>query len=329
MDVDEEERRKRVREQESGEDQHEEIPVPTEMPEGPSQPASPLTLQDIFELMQKGMSRNETNFDRIDRRVSTMQNEIKETKDIAAKATTIANDTKTQLTALERRVAQLEKGGGAAGSGPTQASPSNQGRRDWEQLGGEEGDTIVVGGFREYAQKEERREEWAKIQQQVTEPLRTKIKELIVPNAPCSTILLKIQREGGPTETRRAMLDWVRDFKALQIKETTAGETNERTFWAGPSKPFAMRQRDAKLTHMFEGIKLMAGEETAEKIHIDRSHGRIFWDRTLLVQRGPATGNPITKPDALSKTIHDFSEERLEAKIAEAKSIRESGRRPP
>ena len=211
MDVDEEERRKRVREQEGGGDQLEETPVPTEIPEGPSQSDPPLTLHDIFELMQKGMHRNETNFDRIDKRVSSMQGEIRETRDIAAKATTIANDTRTQLTALERRVAQLEKGA---------------------------------------------------------------------------------QQELG--------------HRPFQIKETTVGETNERTFWAGPRKPFAMRQRDAKLTHMFEGIKLMAGVEKAEKIHIDRSNGKIFWDRTLLVQRDPTTGNPIPKPDALSTTIQTF-----------------------
>ena len=328
MVVDEENRKRRAEEGEEGEADEEEIPVPTEKIDPPQKV---LTLEDIMSTLNRGMTQNQNNFDRLDRRVSAMQAEVNETKDIAAKATTIANDTRQQMTALERRVANLEKGGGRGSMGgqtAPQQSP-NQSKRDWEHLGGEEGNTLVVGGFRDFAQKEERKEEWAKVRAQIPEKLANQIAEEIVPNAPCSTVLLKLHTLGGPAETRRAMLDWVRDFKALKIQETTEGESQERTFWAGPSKPYEMRQRDAKLTHLFEGIKILAGPEKAAKLHIDRSNGRAFWDRTMLVQRDPTTGTPIPREEAMKRTFPDYTEKALEEKVGEAKAARETARRSP
>ena len=124
---------------------------------------------------------------------------------------------------------------------------AQSGKRDWEQLGGEEGDTLVIGGFREYASKEERREEWETLEALIAEDLKTKIKELIVPNAPCSAVLIKIAQEGDANSTRRVMIDWTKKFKEQKLQLTSQGESQARVFWAGPSKPFSMRQRDAKL----------------------------------------------------------------------------------
>ena len=332
MEVDEE-RRKRERDeslpfQESREEP--ETPVPTEM----APPARPLELGDLMAMLQRNMDKTQNNFDKLDRKMSATQNEVRESKELAAKATTIASQTQTQLSALEKRVALLEKGGGGSGAqggsrGETHTRPQNQARRDWEQLGGDEGDTLVIGGFREYASKEERRDEWDQLEKMIPDDLKAKFKEVIVPNAPCSTVLLKIIPEATPNDTRRAMLDWTKKFKEQQFKLTSPGETQERTFWAGPSKPFSMRQRDAKLNQTFDGIKLMAGPEIGGKIHIDRSNGRIFHDRTLLFQRDPETGTPEPRSEALATTIPGFTAEGLETKIAEAKAAREAGRRPP
>ena len=90
-----------------------------------------------------------------------------------------------------------------------------------------------------------------------------------------------------------------------------------------------MRQRDAKLTHTFEGLKLMIGEEGAAKMHIDRANGRIFHDRTLLVQRDSETGTPLPRTAAFEILIPGFTEEGLKTKIEESRATREAGRRPP
>ena len=336
MVIDEESRKRQIEEdafqEATGNAEEEETPVPTE-----EVGKKVLGLGDIWELMQRSMAQNQNNFDRLDRSVTATQNEAREAKDMAARATTIACETKTHMSALEKRVAQLESGKGPGGGGGgdrsahrhTPQGASSQGGRDWDQLGGDEGNTIALGGFRDYASKEERREEWEKMQTQIPEELRAKICETIVPNAPCSTILLKIEKSGTVTETRRAMLDWVKKFRNAPPKLTTEGETVERSFWAGPSKPYAMRQRDAKLTHTFEGLKLLAGEERAGKMHVDRASGRIFHDRTLLVQRDPETGAPVPKTVALQTLIPGYTEESLQTKIEEAKSARDLTRRPP
>ena len=88
-----------------------------------------------------------------------------------------------------------------------------------------------------------------------------------------------------------------------------------------------MRQRDAKLTHAFEGVKLLAGPEKVEKIHIDRSNGRVFHDRTLLIQRDPETGDPVPRKAAMEATFPNYTPEALDEKIAEAKENRAAGRR--
>ena len=242
MDVDEERRKRDRDESQSFQDsrEEEETPVPTEM----AAPNRPLELGNLMAMLQQNMDRTQSNFDKLDKKLTSTQNEVRESKEMAAKATTIASQTQTQLSALEKRVAFLEKGEGGGGGdrGGTQKwqpSGQNQGKRDWEQLGGEEGNTLLIGGFRDFAAKEERREEWGKIETAISEELKAQIKEIIVQNAPCSTILIKINGERNPTETRRAMIEWTKKFKDQLIKLTTEGDTTERLFWAGPSKPFA------------------------------------------------------------------------------------------
>ena len=336
MVVDEESRKRQLAEEDNfqevrGQGEEEETPVPTEVPG----PRRQLSLGDLWDLMQHGMAQNQSNFDRMGRNVAAVQNEAREAKEMAARATTIACETKSQIGGLEKRIAQLESGSPAGGGGGGRSSgyrdqpDQSQSKRDWEQLGGEEGNVVALGGFREYASKEERRDEWSKLQPQIPEELRERVQETIVPNAPCSTILLKLEKAANATDTRRAMLDWVKKFRGAQVKTQTDGESTERVFWAGPSKPFAMRQRDAKLTHTFEGLKLMIGEEGAGKMHIDRANGRIFHDRTLLAQRDQTTGTPIPKTAALENLIPGFTEEGLKAKIEESKATREASRRPP
>ena len=268
-DIDEEARRKRERESEGEflDPQLEETPVPTELAvPSQQQRGEKLELSDLMALMHKSMTDNTSRFDRLDKETAATKREAHESKVLAAKATTIATETQGKLEALEKRVAQLEKSPSPI-AGPPGLHPRNvytsptEGQRDWDMLGGELGDTIVVGGFRAWADKSERREEWDKLQPQIPEELQAKVKEVIIPNSPGSIALVKIHPEGSTRETRVAMFAWVKKFKETKAELTFPGESVARTFYATPSKPFQMRQRDAKVSQLLDGLKLVAGPE--------------------------------------------------------------------
>ena len=180
-----------------------EIPVPTERVD--DRPAAPpeLGLQDIWDLLQRGMRSNETNFADIKRDVRGATQEAKEAKIQAAKATTLSQETKQSLESLEQRVAKLEKGHPAAppGLAPSLAHPRGNQTRDWDRLGGEQEDTIVIGGFREYADSDERRGEWQTIKALLAPELAAEVAEEIVPRAPGPIILIKLRKEATAKDT--------------------------------------------------------------------------------------------------------------------------------
>ena len=150
-----------------------------------TQAARALTLQDILDAMNNGFATQQTNMTTLRREVSDIQKDTQEAKGLSAKAVTLANETKESLTALEKRVAALEAGdppASARSAAPSQP-PLHKGdsKRDFDLLGGEEGDTIVLGGFRNWADKEERKQEWALIEPNIPAPLRESIAEVIIP----------------------------------------------------------------------------------------------------------------------------------------------------
>ena len=193
MDVDEQ-RRKREREQglEGGggefhdpqqpSPEEDVIPVPTEQA-----PSKPLELGDLMQILQqsraendRGRQENRANFSKLEREMASTKREIQETKEMAAKATTMDKETQESMTALEKRVAKLEQGGGNQNSRTRPTGPhgfhglpglSSHAPRDWDQLGGDDGDTAVVGGFRTFASKEERKREWDEISAQMPQEL--------------------------------------------------------------------------------------------------------------------------------------------------------------
>ena len=105
-------------------------------------------------MMQRSMDKNDAGFSKLDREMAATKHEAREAKELAAKATTLAKETQNQMEALAKRVTKLENGP------PTQVSPQTRqhrpkeifvaqsaGKRDRDFLGGEEGDTAVVGGL--------------------------------------------------------------------------------------------------------------------------------------------------------------------------------------
>ena len=269
------------------------------------------------------------------KKMAATKREAQEGKIQAAKATTLANETKNQLEALEKRVTQLEKNPPPRPT-PNQApnaqgSPSSaaEGGRDWDQLGGEEGNTAIVGGFRMYSDRDEKQNEWNNVQEQLPPELTTAIQEIIVPASLGSIIIIKLTSKGNVKDTRVAMLAWTKKFKELKPTFQAEGETTPRTFYAAPSKPYAMRQRDARTNQIMDGLKLIAGADNEPKLRLDLSTGRILFERTLLVERPRNASEPTFHMEAMQRIFPDITKDKLEDKIKEAKHNRDMSRRPP
>ena len=193
--------------------QDEETPVPTEL----AAPEKTLELGDLMKLMTanmdettRGREENRTSFAKIDRELAHTKREIQETKTMAAKATTIATETRSSLQEFEKRVASLEKGEGPKTTPRNHSSRpfappglfASGPQRDWDYLGGEEGNTTIVSGFRTLASKEERRQEWDDILQQLPEALKEAISETIIPNSPGEKVIIKVAQAATTKDTR-------------------------------------------------------------------------------------------------------------------------------
>ena len=196
--------RKRERDFEDEDGEGEPDLIPTEMPD-PRGPRRELTLgdlmaamnqqrTDIMESVQKGMAENRTNFSSLRADVGAAKREAQEARGMAAKATTLAQETKESVESLEKRVALLEKGGAKTGEASSSHRVWRSGgdgpKRDWDQLGGDDGDQIIVGGFRPYASREERQQDWDVIKGELPEDLVAQISDTIVPASACRIIIV-------------------------------------------------------------------------------------------------------------------------------------------
>ena len=322
-----------VRKRERGEP----IDVEEEEQEGDRGSASqkPLELGDLMSLMKKSMADNDANFREVKSGVTEAKAAAQESKVLAAKATTIAQETKTKLSALEARVLKLETsppqvaGKAASGSGTERFRASDGPTRDWDQLGGEQGDLIVLGNFRPFASKEERKTEWEEATELLSPEMSDQIADVIYPSSLCSVILLKLKPKNTTRETRVAMLDWCKKFKANPIQFKAPDENTARSYYAAPSKPYEMRKRDAKTWGLFEGLKMIANEEQKGKLRMDMGSGRILMDRTPIAERRAGEEMPTPNMEAITTFFPGTTMDTITEKTAEAMAARTSARRSP
>ena len=319
----------------------EEIPVPTELaPQEPQQQR--LTLEDLMGFMKTGLQENKEatdrgvrenreNFSALSKEIASTKREAQEGKLMAAKATTLAQDTKNRLEILEKRVLQLEQNPtpNAPPGLSRNSPPPPQSKRDWDQLGGEDGDTAIVGGFRPFADKEEKQKEWDIARVQLPQELQNQIIDTIVPRSLGSIVIVKIRQQATTTDTRRSMIEWTQSFKKATVQVQGPDETAPRTFYAAPSKPFAMRQRNAQLSNTFEALKLIGGPEGESKLRMDVPSGRILHDRTVIVDRLRGTGEPTHHIQTMQRFFPTVTQELLDDKIEEVRKKRDDDRRSP
>ena len=253
-----------------------------------------LTLQDIMDTLSAGFARSDENAARMQRELGEVKRDTSEAKTLAAKATTLASETKESVTTLERRVAALEAGkplprpGQPQGLGGRPPNLRQTPKSDFDQIGGEEGDTIVVGGFRNWADKEERTQHWNEIRAGLPQELSEAISEVVVPASQCSIVIVKIHKHPkGPNETRANMRKWGEKFRELALTHKADDEETPRKLYASPSKPFTMRQRNAKLAGLLEAFKKIAAPDQLPNLRAEMPTGRIFLGRTMLAEREP------------------------------------------
>ena len=300
-----------------------ETPVPTEIAEPP--PA--LTLMDLMNEMRRNQQETRTIFGGVKGEIAGVQRDIRETKEMAALATTKVTEMGKTVETLQERISKLEKGEPPSqrGSRTRGASkePGEENPRDWDQIGGEQGDTIVVAGFRYLSDRQERQDEWTQIAQKIPEKLKAQIKDIIIPAVAGKILLVKIKPEQTVKETRNQMFAWARKFKEAKPEIQAEDETEARTFVAYPSKPFAMRQRDGKLTALLEAIKSMAPEEAGPTMRLDMGKGRIIYQRTIIAERQGEQDTPKPHLETLHRFFPDIDGDRLASKMAEILSERD------
>ena len=293
----------------------------------PVQNPSPAPSMTVEELVRYSIEQNEKNFRKVDKDMAKLQREGTETRRMAARAVTSAEETKQRVDRLEKRLAQLETQPPKP-TNPNTATPANpsDGRTDWHELGGEEGDTIVLGGFRAHSTAEERKTELETILNLFPTDLTEQIATRIIPEPRTNIVLLKIHHSPkGTAETRRAMLAWCKQVRTMKFRRQTGTEP-AREVYASPSKPFHMRQRDAKTYALFQTLKSMFPEEDQEHVAFEISTGRVFFHNHLIANR--PRGTSVMQPclPELQKHVKDITEEAINAKQLEIEKERERTR---
>ena len=282
-------------------------------------PPNKLDLSDLMAFMKETRQEMQEGFRSSKTDISKVWAETKEVKGIATQAAVDAHEAKTAVTSLEERVAKLERDGpprhqNKPAGRPSESDPASE----WHLLGGEEGNTVVLGGIKTWVSKQARQDYWEYIETQMSADLWNKVASTTIPAGRGKIILVHLKKDAeGPTETRRKMLGFCRDFKEAKI----SSRDSEILFYAMPSKPFWLRQKEAKNALRLDAIKQMVPESHQAQIEIEISKGRIFCGDTMIGHRPQSTGQIVPKQEALQKlfpaiTLPDFEEtlKALEAK---------------
>ena len=294
----------------------------------PLQNPNPPAAMTVEQLLRYSIDQNEKHFKKLDRDMSKLQREGSETRKMAARAVTSAEDTKNRVDRIEKRLTQLETQTRNPAPVPKKdTSPSRpQGRTDWQELGGEDGDTLVLGGFRAHSTADERRTELDDILALFPPDLTDKTATRIIPEPRTNVVLLKVHHsDQGTAETRRNMLAWCKQVRALKLKRQVNDEP-AREIYASPSKPFHMRQRDAKTFSLFQTLKALFQEDQQEHVTFEIGTGRVFYHNYLIANRPRGTSTMQPCLPELQKHIPDLTQQKIDAKQLEVEKERERSR---
>ena len=307
-----------------------EIPVPSDSEDDtlqatPAENPNPTAAMSVEDLVRYSIQQNEKHFHKLDKDMSKLQREGSETRKMAARAVTTAEDTRQKVDKLERRLNALE----AKATAPPERLPTHQAitgqqpKSEWQELGGEEGDTIVMGGFRKNSTADERRAELTEVLAQLPEEITSQLVDKIIPATRTEIVLLKIAHsDKGPDETCRQNLALCTKIKEANLKRRT-GDEPERTIYAGASKPFHIRQRNAQTFVLYEALKSFFPESSQEHVTLETRTGRIFFHNHPIATRPRNTQTTTPCIAELQKHVPGITSELITAKRQEIVADRE------
>ena len=315
---------------ESREKRKAEIPVPSDSDDDalhatPAENPNPTAAMSVEDLVRYSIQQNEKHFHKLDKDMSKLQREGSETRKMAARAVTTAEDTRQKVDKLERRLNALEaKANKPPEYGHTNTASTGQTQRsEWQELGGEEGDTIVLGGFRKNSTADERRAELAEVEALLADDVKSQIADKIIPATRTEIVLLKIvHSDKGPDETRRNNLALCAKIKAANIKRRT-GDEPERTIYAGASKPFHIRQHNAQTYVLYEALKSFFPEPDQEHVTMEARTGRVFFHNHPIATRPRGTQTTSPCLAELQKHVPGITMDMITAKRQEVDTERD------
>ena len=307
--------------------------------EGLSGTQGVLTLQDILSQMQNQMQTGFQNVGHqieqvrtdINRDVGKLRADQKETKEIASKALTVADETKREMKALANRVATLERGGGqgTSGSASGRATAKTNPREElgYNSLGGPLGNEMVVGEFDQYASREERQQNWEIIKRALPEGVAERVEKVTAPGLRNRVMIVTLKSSPeGPEKTRELLVDTCRTIRQAKIKYTDT-DGNMREVYANPTKPLAQRQLDSQVTLKADAIRKAIGEEKSATVELELGKSRIFVGKDILAKRDTPGGPMKYQWPQMHKHLPDSTPdamEKLEGEVMAARAARSS-----
>ena len=268
---------------------------------------TPVDIQGMFQLLlEQGKTHQQKLLDQgaaHQQQLAALCKDQTEIKDLASKALVQADSVKEDLTALSARVAALERGGtnvsassssgssGARSEDPRslmRGSPYMQGSR-WEQLGGPDGNVLVVRGLPLWSRPEKMRELFAgEVLPRLSPEARNAIDTatLRLPGIRGHVLQVEISKLETVRATRKLLMDIVKEARTKPIEIQAHNST--AMIWLAASKPAEHRAQDREATTALMTIKRLFGipkDEKNPELDVDYSKGRVFYKDRLVVHR--------------------------------------------
>ena len=88
----------------------------------------------------------------------------------------------------------------------------------------------------------------------------------------------------GPDKTRERLIKMCAEIRKSQLKYTDT-EGTMRQVYANPTKPLALRQRNAQVTLKADALRKALGEERGSRLEVELGKSRVFLGKEILAQR--------------------------------------------
>ena len=238
-----------------------------------------------------------------DGRITRMGVELEETKQLSAKAVTMATATQDEVRNLSTRVDALERDTKSTASSSNTPDPWaswNRAARDrselqsqpvarskdrFGQMGGEKGSSIIMGGFPRWSRRAVLERAFADVKAQLHGDLYHRIEKVVYPGTRGHLLNIDLVCEDNPRDTRLEMFAFVKRFRESNVK-IRIGE-QEYEIWTAAARPPAIRAQDRSVTLAVQVCKKLLAKvgNVEELIEVNYSQGRIWWEDALIAQR--------------------------------------------